>query len=96
LIQCACKTAKETGAANKRTAAEPQPKRRKEHKMKYSYNPEEMAKEFDLEQIYRKLTSQCQSYMVRADRFFQETDGALSQMQKAVARFEKQTEATAK
>lgn len=50
--------------------------------MKYSYNPEEMAKEFDLEQIYRKLTSQCQSYMVRADRFFQETDGALSQMQK--------------
>lgn len=64
--------------------------------MKYSYNPEEMAKEFDLEQIYRKLTSQCQSYMVRADRFFQETDGVLSQMQKAAARFEKQTEATAK
>lgn len=64
--------------------------------MKYSYNPEEMAKEFDLEQIYRKLTSQCQSYMVRADRFFQETDGVLSQMQKAVAMFEKQTEATAK
>lgn len=64
--------------------------------MKYSYNPEEMAKEFDIEQIYRKLTSQCQSYMVRADRFFQETDGVLSQMQKAVAGFEKQTEATAK
>lgn len=64
--------------------------------MKYRYNPEEIAKEYDTEQIYRKLTSQCQSYMVRADKFFQETDGALNQMQKAVARFEKQTEATAK
>ncbi len=59
---------------------------------KNTYSPADCHDEFDIDNIWLKLTSQSTSYLVRADLFFVEATGDLLQAQATAKRIVQQNE----